>query len=66
MASSDNKQKRFIAGAICPLCASVDRIYTLTGAEGMSRHCVDCDFSEDLEASQKAVPDIQIIKMPGA
>ncbi len=41
-------KKRFIAGARCPECSREDTIYTLKFEETMTRHCVECDFSEDL------------------
>jgi len=40
--------KRFIAGAVCPRCAAMDRIVTFSTDEGHFRECVSCDFSERL------------------
>lgn len=40
--------KRFIAGAVCPRCAQMDRIlmYTLDGVQ--HRECVNCGFSDQM------------------
>ena len=41
-------KRRFIAGAICPQCGVEDLIYVLQTVEGQSRHCNQCDFSQNL------------------
>ncbi len=39
-------QKRFIAGAVCPRCAELDKIFVYR-VEGTSvRECANCDFIE--------------------
>lgn len=40
--------KRFIAGAVCPRCAQMDRIlmYTVDGVQ--HRECVNCGFSDQM------------------
>lgn len=39
--------KRFIAGATCPSCGEVDKLYLAKDEQGESyRACVRCDFSE--------------------
>lgn len=40
--------KRFIAGAVCPKCATMDTlvVYTLEGDE--FRECVECGFKEKM------------------
>lgn len=38
--------KRFIAGAVCPKCAEMDRLLTFTNDEGTFKECVACGFSE--------------------
>lgn len=45
--------RRFIAGAICPDCRSVDRIVVETTDAGRQRRCVQCGFAEP-QADQQA------------
>ena len=40
--------KRFIAGAICPRCAAMDRVRTWEQNGVRYRDCVACDFFEQL------------------
>lgn len=42
------KNKRFIAGAQCPSCGQLDKIFTYTENEQKFRACVRCEFSEQL------------------
>lgn len=44
MTSSDNKPRRFIAGAVCPRCGVMDRI--VVTADGETRSCIDCGFTD--------------------
>jgi len=49
--------RRFIAGAVCPDCRSVDRIVVETTDAGRQRRCVQCGFAEpqaDLQAPEPA------------
>ncbi len=39
--------RRFIAGAVCPQCNREDTLYVLKTETSVSRHCVECDFSEN-------------------
>jgi len=39
-------RKRYIAGAVCPACGAVDKIYVIDAGGEKSRHCKACDFSE--------------------
>lgn len=48
-------QKRFIAGAVCPRCAEMDRIVTYSTDEGQFRECVSCGFKDKLQDTP-AVP----------
>lgn len=49
------KPRRFIAGAVCPRCAAMDRI--VVNADGESRECIDCGFSDARPtAGPEAVP----------
>lgn len=38
--------KRFIAGAVCPKCAEMDRLVSYTNDEGTFKECVACGFLE--------------------
>ncbi|MFT5209591.1 MAG: putative metal-binding protein (TIGR02443 family) [Flavobacterium sp.] len=67
MASLNPKSlKRFIAGAVCPQCQVVDKIYTLNGEHGVSRNCADCDFSEQLIDLEMGEDGTQIIALPNS
>ncbi len=39
------RSRRFIAGAVCPKCAEMDKI--VVDMETNRRECVACDFSEE-------------------
>lgn len=41
-----NTPKRFIAGAVCPKCAEMDRLVSYSNAEGTFKECVACGFIE--------------------
>ncbi len=43
------KNKRFIAGAQCPSCKEIDKIYTYEEEDRKLRACSRCDFSETLQ-----------------
>lgn len=39
--------KRFIAGAVCPRCAAMDRLTMYTDDEGVQhKECVSCGFTD--------------------
>lgn len=38
--------KRFIAGAVCPRCAEMDKIVMYTNDEGQFRECVACGYKD--------------------
>jgi len=38
--------KRFVAGAVCPRCAEMDRIVTFETEGGVFKECVSCGYSE--------------------
>ncbi|EED36851.1 conserved hypothetical protein [Luminiphilus syltensis NOR5-1B] len=48
--------RRFIAGAVCPRCAAMDRI--VVSADGETRSCIDCGFEDGRpqDAAPNAVP----------
>ncbi|MGJ7459389.1 YheV family putative zinc ribbon protein [Halomonas sp. MA07-2] len=51
-------QKRFIAGAICPRCAEMDRIRSWEQNGIRYRECVSCDFFEQLPIEDAAAPEL--------
>lgn len=40
----NSKNRRFIAGAVCPRCGEMDKIVVDVVSD--ERHCVACDFSD--------------------
>lgn len=71
--------KRFIAGAICPRCAEMDRIRAWEQDGVRYRECISCDFFEqqavedegaseletrvNRERSEQLVDDVQAVKI---
>ncbi|TDN97077.1 MULTISPECIES: YheV family putative zinc ribbon protein [Halomonas] len=51
--------KRFIAGAICPRCAEMDRIRSWEQNGIRYRDCVSCDFFEQLPIEDAALPELE-------
>ncbi len=51
-------QKRFIAGAICPRCAEMDRIRSWEQNGIRYRECVSCDFFEQLPIEDESAPEL--------
>tara|TARA_B100001063_G_C16598528_1_gene469438 strand:+ start:554 stop:793 length:240 start_codon:yes stop_codon:yes gene_type:complete len=41
-----NSPKRFIAGAVCPKCAEMDRLVSYSNEDGTFKECVACGFIE--------------------
>ncbi len=41
------EQKRFIAGAVCPRCREIDKLFVYRLADKKFRECVSCDFLEE-------------------
>ncbi|TVZ41481.1 hypothetical protein P886_0827 [Alteromonadaceae bacterium 2753L.S.0a.02] len=41
-------QKRFIAGAVCPACALLDKIVTYSDRDKNYRECVECGFHDEI------------------
>ncbi|MCE3028396.1 YheV family putative zinc ribbon protein [Salinicola sp. DM10] len=50
--------KRFIAGAICPRCAAMDRIRSWEQNGIRYRDCVSCDFFEQLPVEESAQDEL--------
>jgi uncharacterized metal-binding protein (TIGR02443 family) len=45
---SQATKKRFIAGAVCPKCATMDTVITYSLDDKNWRGCVNCDFNEEM------------------
>ena len=56
--NGDGPVRRFIAGAVCPRCAELDRILSWEAEGRLHRECVSCGFadSQALDPSLDAVP----------
>ncbi|MBF8224366.1 MULTISPECIES: YheV family putative zinc ribbon protein [Halomonadaceae] len=52
-------QKRFIAGAICPRCAAMDRIRAWEQHGVRYRECVSCDFFEQLPIEEETAQELE-------
>lgn len=44
--------KRFIAGAVCPKCGTMDTVRSYEQEGHLYRECVSCDFSDAMDAHQ--------------
>ncbi|HSG60368.1 MAG TPA: YheV family putative zinc ribbon protein [Pseudomonadales bacterium] len=42
--------KRFIAGAVCPKCATMDTVRAYEQDGNLYRECVVCDFNDAMDA----------------
>ncbi len=53
--------KRFIAGAVCPRCAEMDKIMMFTDAAGEQvRECVACGYTDALsDLEQPSAPELE-------
>ena len=53
--------KRFIAGAVCPRCAEMDKIMMFTTDDDKQvRECVACGFTDAMsDAEQPANPELE-------
>lgn len=49
-------KKRFIAGATCPNCSSLDSIYVVTEATHETMLCADCNHSQKLYNTEPKEP----------
>ena len=45
---TDKVTKRFIAGAVCPRCAEMDKLMTFKKDGKSFRECVSCDFEDEM------------------
>jgi uncharacterized metal-binding protein (TIGR02443 family) len=64
MASS--KRRRFISGAVCPGCGTVDKVFVVSDEAGSYRGCTQCEFQErleDLAPSDDLDTGVQVIKL---
>lgn len=44
-----NKNKRFIAGAVCPRCAKLDKIVMYREDGNDIRECISCDYTDKMQ-----------------
>lgn len=50
-----SQPRRFIAGAVCPRCAALDKIVMYEDAAGNKvRECVSCGFRDELQQETSA------------
>lgn len=55
MASMTQKiKKRFIAGAVCPRCSEMDKLFMYKEDEKNFRECVSCGFKDEMRFQQQA------------
>ncbi|MDC0660988.1 YheV family putative zinc ribbon protein [Marinobacter sp. SS21] len=50
--------KRFIAGAVCPRCAEMDKIVMYSNDEGQFRECVACGYSDKQGEAEPQVTEL--------
>lgn len=70
-------KRRFIAGAVCPRCAEMDKIVTYQQDDKSFRECVACGFKEEMRfqsqqreletrvnrSEEEKAADTQVIKL---
>lgn len=54
-----NTPKRFIAGAICPRCAEMDRIRSWEQNGVRYQDCVSCGFFDQKAIEEDAAPELE-------
>ncbi|WP_257265179.1 YheV family putative zinc ribbon protein [Endozoicomonas sp. ONNA2] len=48
------KTRRFIAGAVCPACGTMDSVRMFRSETGRDyRECVECGFSDEMDVNPK-------------
>ena len=52
-------QKRFIAGAVCPRCAEMDKIRAWEQSGIRYRDCVNCDFFEQAPIEEETAAELE-------
>lgn len=52
-------QKRFIAGAVCPRCAEMDKIRAWEQSGIHYRDCVNCDFFEQAPIEEETAAELE-------
>jgi uncharacterized metal-binding protein (TIGR02443 family) len=67
MRDKSAQQKRFIAGARCPTCNRLDKVYVTEEAGEALMICNSCGYREYQKALQKKIDEgWQPIKLPGS
>ncbi|GAA3568252.1 MAG: YheV family putative metal-binding protein [Pseudomonadales bacterium] len=52
--------KRFIAGAVCPRCAEMDKIVMYSNDDGQFRECVACGYHDKQGEAEVAELDTRV------
>ncbi|MGR6871958.1 YheV family putative zinc ribbon protein [Pseudomonas sp. HK3] len=56
--------KRFIAGAVCPKCAEMDKLVMYKNEDGRDvRECVACDYSDIMKSEEEMVADAKAAEL---
>lgn len=77
---SEKIQKRFIAGAVCPKCAEMDKIVVYKKDGKDFRECVSCGYSDEMHfqknvreletrvnvTDEEKKSDVQVLNFPSA
>lgn len=57
-------QKRFIAGAVCPKCAAMDKIMMYKNEAGReTRECVACDYLDVMKSEEEMLADVKAAEL---
>ncbi|MEP4486225.1 MAG: YheV family putative zinc ribbon protein [Halioglobus sp.] len=57
MTTPSGSKRRFIAGAVCPRCAQMDKI--VVDLDSDQRECVACGFSEQRPGDKPVASEVQ-------
>ena len=49
-----NTKKRFVAGAVCPRCAEMDKIVVYSEEGKDFRECVSCGYKDEMHFQKQA------------
>ncbi|MGK0443152.1 MAG: putative metal-binding protein (TIGR02443 family) [Bermanella sp.] len=56
--------KRFIAGAVCPKCAEMDKLVMYKNEEGRDvRECVACDYRDVMKSEDEMLADAKAAEL---
>ena len=64
MKSNPEATKRFIAGAVCPKCAEMDKLVMYKNEDGRDvRECVVCDYRDVMKSEDEMVADAKAAEL---